>query len=156
MMTPDFSAYAVGVDVHLDCPVAPKEICSAIEDLLGHIARECDRAGATLIGHIKSVVETDGQGFLGVSVIDPTGEATFRGELQEGITQMDIIINVLLYGLTKDRLQGLVDPLVRKYLVFPGGEIELKGLEECHDHDHGGHHNGHECDDHECHSCDHC
>lgn len=145
MLTPDFAAYAVGIEVRLSRPITPAEIRSRVESLLTLIAQECDRAGATLIGHIKCVVETDGKGFMAVSVLDPTGKPTTRGELQEGITDIDIILNVLLYGLTRSRVQELVDPLALRYLAFPEAEIELEDLEKGH-HEHT--HDGHEDHDH--------
>jgi len=153
MITDDFSAYAVGIDIHLDRPVTAAEVRGRVEELLVAIAKACDQAGATLIGHIKAVVETEGKGFLGISVTEPTGKATTRGELQDGAKALEITVNVLLYGLTRSKVQELVDPLAMRMLDFPGSEIELEDLEE-HHHDHGrDDHDGHvhEHDEH-----DHC
>lgn len=136
MITDDFAAYALGINVRLTRPITPAEIRTRVEELLMLIAQACDRAGATLIGHVKCVVETEGKGFLGVSVTEPNGKATSRGELQEGIAAMDITVNVLLYGLSRNRIQEIVDPLALQKLTFPGAEIELEDLAE-HRHDHG-------------------
>lgn len=147
MITPDFSAYAVKVDVHFHGGVGPREIQARVEGLMSKIAIECVKAGAVLIGHIKCVVETPGKGFLAVSVTDADGKPYSRGGLEEGIKEMDVIVNVLLYGLPRQRIQELVDALAKKELSFPGAEIDVEDLEKAHDHEHE---HGHDHDhDHE-------
>lgn len=136
MITPDFAAYAVGADVHLHDGIAPAELTRRIEGLLTKIAVECAGAGADLIGHIKCIVETDGKGFLAVSVVDPSGRPQTKGHLEDGIEEMDIIINVLLYGLKRSKIQEIVDPLVRRELSVPGAHLTLEDLEKGHDHAH--------------------
>jgi hypothetical protein len=151
MITPDFAAYAVGADVHFHAAVPAAELTTRVERLLREIALECVRAGADLIGHIKCIVETDGKGFLAVSVVDASGAPHTRGQLQEGIGEMDVIVNVLLYGLKRSRIQEIVDPLVRRELSVPGGHLHLEDLEKhehahCdgdHEHDHGQDHDHH-------------
>ena len=151
MITPDFAAYAVGADVHLHDSAPPAELARRIEGLLTKIALECVKAGADLIGHIKCIVETDGKGFLAISVVDASGAPHTRGKLEEGIEEMDVIINVLLYGLKRSRIQEIVDPLVRQELSIPGAHLTLEDLEK-HEHAHGDHDHDHEHG----HEHDHC
>jgi hypothetical protein len=145
MITPDFAAYAVGADVHLHDGTTSEELTKRIESLLTKIALECVNAGADLIGHIKCIVETDGKGFLAVSVVDASGQPHARGKLEEGIEEMDVIVNVLLYGLKRSKIQEIVDPLVRQELSVPGSHLVLEDLEK-HVHEHGddGHDHDHE------------
>jgi hypothetical protein len=153
MITPDFAAYAVGADVHLHDGASSAELTRRIESLLTKIALECVNAGADLIGHIKCIVETDGKGFLAVSVVDASGAPHTRGHLEEGIGEMDVIVNVLLYGLKRSRIQEIVDPLVRQELSLPGGHLTMEDLEKEHHHEHGDDHDhDHEHD----HKHDHC
>ncbi len=156
MITPDFAAYAVGADVHLHNGTSSAEMTRRIEGLLTKIALECMNEGADLIGHIKCIVETGGKGFLAVSVVDASGQPHTRGELQEGIKEMDVIINVLLYGLKRSKIQEIVDPLVRQELSVPGGHLTLEDLEK-HEHAHGddGHGHAHEHDHEHEHHHDH-
>jgi hypothetical protein len=142
MITPDFSAYAVKVDIHLHKKVPPSEIKSKVEGLMTKITLKCLEAGADLIGHIKCIVETEGKGFLAVSVTTHDGKPMSRGELDQGIEEMDIIINVLLYGLSRKKIQDIVDPLALKELAFPGSHAHVEDLEKAqhdviHIHDHG-------------------
>lgn len=156
MITPDFAAYAVGADLHLHEPVPSEELVRRVERLLTKIAIECVRAGADLIGHIKCIVETDGKGFLAVSVIDASGAPHTKGKLEDGIEEMEVIINVLLYGLKRSRIQEIVDPILMKELAMPGAHLSLEDLEK-HEHEHcEGDHEHEHCDhDHEHEHCDH-
>jgi hypothetical protein len=146
MITPDFSAYAAKIDVHFHKPVAPSDIQARVEELMTRITLSCLEAGADLIGHIKCIVETDGKGFLIVSVTTHDGKPMSKGHLEQGIERMDIIINVLLYGLSRKKIQDIVDPLALKGLKFPGAHLTVEDLEKPHQpgmihiHDHDGEH----------------
>jgi hypothetical protein len=148
MITSDFSAYAVKIDVHLHDPVPSDEIRNRVEGLMTRIALDCLTAGADLIGHIKCIVETSGKGFLAVSVTTHDGKPHSKGRLDEGIKEMDIIVNVLLYGLSRKGIQDLVDPLALKEMAFPGATVEVEDLEKAHEHDHE-HECAHDHDEHE-------
>jgi ABC-type Zn2+ transport system substrate-binding protein/surface adhesin len=72
-----------------------------------------------------------------------------RGQLDEGIKEMDIIINVLLYGLTRKKIQEIVDPLALSEMAFPGAHAHVEDLEKAHDHDHDhDHEHDHDHDHH--------
>jgi hypothetical protein len=133
MITPDFSAYALKVEMRLDPPVGGRELGAKVEELLSKIARACGDAGAILIGHIKGVVDTPDKGFRATSVLEPQGRPASRGELQDGIAQADLVINVLLYGLTKGQVREIVDPLAEKEMSLPGARVKLVNIEEKHD-----------------------
>ncbi|MBI0583244.1 MAG: hypothetical protein ISF22_03350 [Methanomassiliicoccus sp.] len=151
MITPDFAAYAIGIDVHFHRAVSVADLTGKVEGLLSRIASECVTAGAYLIGHIKCVVETDDKGYLAVSVVDAARPPQKRGGLEEGFGEADIIVNVLLYGLSRSRIQEIVDPLVHEMLSFPGAHLHIEDLEKehqhedhgDHDHEHGHHHDHH-------------
>jgi hypothetical protein len=152
MITPDFAAYAVKVDVHFHRPVGSADIQTRVEDLMSKIALGCLKAGADLIGHIKCIVETEGRGFFAVSVTTHDGKAMSKGHLEEGIDEMDIIVNVLLYGLSRKAIQEIVDPLALTEMAFPGAHVDVEDLEKAHEHQHGHDHEHHH--DHE-HGHDH-
>jgi len=137
MITPEFAAYAVVADVHMHNATPSPELDRRIEGMLTKIAQGCVEEGAELIGHIKCMVETEGRGFLAVSVVDASGQPRTRGRLEDGIEDMRVIVNVLLYGLRRSKVQGIVDPLLRQELAFPGGSLTMTelGTQE-HDHDH--------------------
>jgi hypothetical protein len=145
VITSDFSAYAVKIDVHLHESVPAGTLQSCIESLLSTIAKECMAAGATLIGHIKCLANTADHGFLAVSVVDERAEPRSRGGLDDGIEEIEIVLNVLLYGLSRDKVEDIVERTSQVGLAIPGAHIHLKELDE--DHHEGG--QDHEHHDHE-------
>jgi hypothetical protein len=139
MITSDFSAYAVKVDAHYRRPIRGKDLRAAVEDLMSKITLGCVNEGAGLIGHIKCIVETPGKGYLVVSITDSNGKPHSRGELLDDIDKMELIINVLLYGLDRKRIQGIVDSLALRELKVDGVKLEVEDLEkhaDNHEHKH--------------------
>lgn len=130
MITSDFVAYALRVSVVSASPVSPELVRDRLVALMNAIASECDKAGSTLIGHIKCVLDAGDKGFLAVSTTDASGHATVRGELKEGVNELNVIINVLLYGLARIRVQGIVDPLAREFMAFDGAQVHLEDLDK--------------------------
>ena len=120
MITSDFVAYALGVSVNSPSPLAPQLVRDRLVALMNTIASECDKAGSTLIGHIKCVLDAGDAGFVSVSTVDASGHASVRGELKESVNELNIIINVLLYGLARSKVQEVVDPLVWEHMSFDG------------------------------------
>jgi hypothetical protein len=135
MITSDFVAYALRVGVKVPAPLPPSLVKERLVELMKSIAAECDKAGSTLIGHIKCMLDAGEKGFLAVSTIDASGHATVRGELRGGIDELNVIVNALLYGLDRCKVQEIVDSLARKHLSFEGGEMELEDLDEAHSHE---------------------
>jgi hypothetical protein len=146
MITSDFSAYAVKMEVHLQESVLSAMLHSRIESLLSTIAKECMAAGATLIGHIKCLASTADHGFLAVSVVDERGAPRSRGGLEDGIEEIEIVLNVLLYGLSRDMVEEIVKRTTQQELDIPGAHIHLTELDG--DHQGGGHHHEHHAHDH--------
>lgn len=142
MITSDFSAYAVKIEVHLHEAVLSTRLQSRIESLLSSIARECMAAGATLIGHIKCLASTAGHGFLAVSVVEEKTPPRSRGGLDEGIDELSIVVNVLLYGLSRAQVEEIVERRTRYELDIPGAHIHLNDLDD-HHHDAGHDHKHH-------------
>lgn len=133
MITSDFVAYSLRASVTSTSPAAPDLVRDRLVALMNAIALECDKAGATLIGHIKCVLDAGNKGFLAVSTTDASGRATVRGEMKEGVNELNVIINVLLYGLARIKVQEIVDPLVREHMTFDGAKVHLEDLDKTHE-----------------------
>lgn len=146
MITSDFSAYAVKIDIHLHESVLSATLHSRIESLLSAIAKECMAAGATLIGHIKCLATTADHGFLAASVVDERVAPRSRGGLEDGIEEIAIVLNALLYGLSRDKVEQIVKRTAQQELDIPGAHIHLTDLDG--DNHHGGHHHEHHAHDH--------
>lgn len=161
MYTPDFSAYAGRIHIVLRRPRGGAEISRSIEKLMSGIAVRCGEAGATLIGHIKSIAETEGGGYLACSATDSSGLVKCRGSLKDGTGDFSLVVNVLLYGLERERIEEIVEDEADGVFGGPDSEVKLEDLEVEHDHDHEHghdheHEHGHEDDhDRDCEEDDH-
>ncbi len=144
MITPDFTAYAVRIELHLHDAVPSPELQARLESLLAAIARECMANGATLIGHIKCLATATDKGYLAVSVVDTSTAPRSRGHLEDGVLELEVVLNVLLYGLSREKVERIVEKLSRSELRMPGAYVHLVELDEHehgegHDHSHHGH-----------------
>lgn len=70
--------------------------------------RRAAGAGAPVIGHVKGFASTSGDGFLHVSVVSPDRPASVEGHLPEGLQELNLTLNVLVYGLPLETVGALV------------------------------------------------
>jgi len=135
MMAEDFTAYAVIAHIGFDRPLSPQTIQQNVGELMSRIALDCVGEGARLIGHIKCLAETLEGGAIICSVTTEDGRATSSGRVPSSSDLLDVILNVLVYGLSDDRIEEIVERDIP--LVFPRATFELEGFH--HDHEHEGH-----------------
>jgi hypothetical protein len=133
MITEDFAAYAARLRLEFPAPIAPEQMQGMLESFMSGVAMDCLEAGTRLIGHIKSVVES-GDTLIACSVTDHDAKVRCRGRFETPQFRIDLIINVLQYGLGKKELVRIVAECGRR--SFPGNislsiedlEIEQKDL----------------------------
>jgi hypothetical protein len=107
MITEDFAAYAARLRVGFPAPVSPDAMQGMLESFMSGVAIDCLEAGTRLIGHIKSVVES-GDELIACSVTDHDARVRCRGRFETPQVSLDLIVNVLQYGLTKKELVRIV------------------------------------------------
>lgn len=107
MITEDFAAYAARLRLEFPAPVAPERMQELLESFMSGVAMDCLEAGTRLIGHIKSVVESEGA-LIACSVTDHDAKVRCRGRFEDPRMNIDLIINVLQYGLAKKELVRIV------------------------------------------------
>ncbi|MCG7844105.1 MAG: hypothetical protein MIO90_01585 [Methanomassiliicoccales archaeon] len=107
MITEDFDAYAARLRLKFPAPVAPEQMQGMMESFMSGVAMDCLEAGTRLIGHIKSVVES-GDALIICSVTDHDAKVRCRGRFESSQMKVDLIINVLQYGLAKRDLVRIV------------------------------------------------
>jgi hypothetical protein len=144
MITDDFVAYAGKVHAHFDRAKEPDEIRSLVSSTISMVAKECMKDGAHLIGHIKCIAEVDSGKYIACSVVSAENDAMCRGELDGSSKNLNLILNVLIYGLDKPKVEAIVVRSAKS--VFHGKSthvnfenLEFEGHEHCedgHEHDH--------------------
>lgn len=135
MITDDFVAYAGKVHAHFDRAKGPDELKSLVSNTISKVAKECMSDGARLIGHIKCIAEVDSGKYIACSVVSAENEAMCRGELDGSSKNLNLILNVLIYGLDKPKVEEIVVRCARSVFNGKGMHIDFEDLEfEGHDH----------------------
>lgn len=134
MLTSDFVAYAGKVHASFAAPKEPNEIRSLVSSTISTIAKKCMSEGASLIGHIKCIAEVDSGKYIACSVVSAESEALCRGDLDAPSSGLEIILNVLLYGLDKRKVEDIVVRSAREVFTGKVTKLELEDLEHEHDH----------------------
>lgn len=107
MITEDFAAYAARLRIGFPTDVPAEELQGMLEAFMSGVAMDCLEAGTRLIGHIKCLVE-DGEEIIACSVTDHDARVRCRGRFEKSRSQLDVIVNVLQYGLKKKELVRIV------------------------------------------------
>jgi len=107
MITEDFAAYAARLRITFPSALPADELQGMLESFMSGLAMDCLEAGTRLIGHIKSLVE-GGEEIIACSVTDHDGRVRCRGKFISSRSDVDLIINVLQYGLMKKDLVRIV------------------------------------------------
>ncbi|OPY31085.1 MAG: hypothetical protein A4E32_02069 [Methanomassiliicoccales archaeon PtaU1.Bin124] len=108
MMAEDFSAYAAKVHVEFVSIHDEKGVQSMVEALMSRIALDCVDQGTRLIGHVKCIAEIEKEKYLACSVVGHDGKARCSGGLGRSTDRLEMVINVLQYGLTTMTLEKIV------------------------------------------------
>jgi hypothetical protein len=155
MITDDFTAYAGKVHIVFDKKHKAEDLKALVSQTISGIAVSCVDAGTRLIGHIKCIAEVESGKYVACSVVKHDGEAMCRGELSDGSKSLTLVINVLIYGLDKEKVEEIVMKIAKDQATRHGGHLEVEDLEyhdhshQCeavHEHEHD--HEGHEHQDH--------
>jgi hypothetical protein len=133
-MSVTFAPYAARVRCEAATPIEDKAAQALVADLLEEVSRQCQQAGARLIGHIKCLAEFAG-GYLRGNLTDFGRPADMAGEVPTPVQQMDILLHVLVYGLAEESVEECVRAALRKLEQAGGARWEHIWLKhENHSH----------------------
>ena len=107
MITEDFAAYAARLRIGFPSAIPANEVQGMLESFMSGLAMDCLEAGTRLIGHIKCMVES-GDEIIACSVTDHDARVRCRGRFETSRKEVDIIVNVLQYGLKKKDMVRIV------------------------------------------------
>jgi hypothetical protein len=145
MISDDFTAYAGKIHASFDRAQKADDLKGMVSTTISQIAKGCVEAGTRLIGHIKCIAEVESGKYIACSVVSHDAEAACRGELADGSYRLDLVINVLIYGLDKEKVEGIVNATAHRVFEGHGARLEIEDLEfkdpshQCedeHDHEH--------------------
>jgi sugar diacid utilization regulator len=108
MMAEDFSAHAAKLHITFATAQTPEDMTDMVSKLMTRITLDCVEAGTRLIGHVKCIAENEPENHLACSVTTHDGKVRCSGALERGSTHLDIVVNILQYGLEKRTLESIV------------------------------------------------
>jgi len=130
MITEDFAAYAARLRIGFPSAIPANEVQVMLESFMSGLAMDCLEAGTRLIGHIKCMVES-GDEIIACSVTDHDARVRCRGRFETPRKEVDIIVNVLQYGLKKkDMVRIVAECGKRSFVSSVSMSIEDLEIEE--------------------------
>ncbi len=143
MITDDLSAHARRIEVRFGEQMDGSEVEEAVIEFMSGVSRRCVEEGATLIGHIKSITEAAGQeGYFSCSVTNNDGRVNSNGALRDGIISLDMVLNVIIYGLEEAKIEEIIDVELKRSFYWEEIETCSESLDIEEDHVHEGHEHG--------------
>jgi hypothetical protein len=120
--------------------------CALVASLLEDVARSCDLAGASLIGHLKAHARTS-VGSFHCNLTSMRSGARCAGPLAEhpaATDSIDLDLAVLVYGLPRHVVAGLVEEAAERlrdagltdWALLPTDARSGHPLDHDHTHDH--------------------
>jgi hypothetical protein len=115
---------------------------SILGDYLQRIAQGCAASGKCVIGHIKAIATLPDRNYLRISVVAPNIPASIEGKLPPHCTNLELTLNVLVYGLERSVIEKITLEMAGEIARQRKGEVHQKNLPHASDHlFHSNHHN---------------
>ena len=107
-----------------------------LAEYLQALAQRCAASGPAVIGHIKALALFAEGGYLRVSVVAPKIPASVEGKAPSGCTELELTLNVLVYGLERSAIERITRETATETAERWNGEISLKNLGQAGQHVH--------------------
>jgi hypothetical protein len=117
--------YAADIRFSANNELPEKRWRSNLASFLESIARRCQASGPSVIGHIKALALFDDHRYLRASVVSPCHPADLEGNPPGEFRQMEITLNVLVYGLERSAIESLVADVISEIGQSFEGSIAL-------------------------------
>jgi hypothetical protein len=102
-------------------------------ELMITVAQSCIDSGAKDIGHIKAFIEHD-NGFLHANTVGDPADVTVEGRDGEPINHFKLVVNSVIYGLSKEAVKDTTERSLKNVLAkfgmkkkpYPKQQPEMK------------------------------
>ena len=102
------TVYAHEVELTFEVPFPASELQDTIDAFLSELTRSLKGDGCKLIGHIKGLLEVEGNDHLSFSITSFEEKARYKGELTHEIARAKLTINVIVYGVEQRSVERAV------------------------------------------------
>ena len=111
------TVYAQEVNLTLEVPLSASELQGKIDAFLSELTRSLRSDGCKLIGHIKGLLEVEGNDHLSFSITSFEEKARYKGELTHEIARAKLTINVIVYGVEQRSVERAVREGLERHFV---------------------------------------
>ena len=99
--------FAATATLQFGAPTAQAAVEAAVTAFLARLGSALAAAGCVLVGHVKGVLTCDGDE-LEFSLTRLDGDPRFGGALPGTVRDVELTLNVIVFGVDADALPGLV------------------------------------------------
>jgi hypothetical protein len=105
------------VNLTLKVPLSASELLGRIDAFMSGLTCSLQADGCKLIGHIKGLLEVEGNGHLFFSITSFEDKVRYRGELTHEIARAKLTINVIVYGVEQRSVERAVREGLERHVV---------------------------------------
>ncbi len=118
------NSYGLSCSVTGKKAIAAEDLRKFAAELMITVAQSCIDSGAKDIGHIKAFIEHD-NGFLHANTVGDPADVTVEGRDGEPINHFKLVINSVIYGLSKDAVKDTTERSLKNVLAKYGMKKSL-------------------------------
>lgn len=101
-------------------PLSAAELHGRIDAFMSALTRSLQEDGCKLIGHIKGLLEVEGNEHLFFSVTSFEEKASYKGELYQEISKAKLTINVIVYGVEQATVGRAIREELERHVMTEG------------------------------------
>jgi len=99
-------------------PLLADALYGRIDAFLSALASSLHDDGCRLIGHIKGLLEVEGNEHLFFSVTSFEEKASYKGELPHEISKAKLTVNVIVYGVEQESVEKVVREGLERHIII--------------------------------------
>jgi len=111
------TVYAQEVSLKFKVPLSTSELLGRIDAFMSELTCSLQGDGCKLIGHIKGLLEVEGNAHLFFSITSFEEKARYKGELTHEIASAKLTINVIVYGVEQRSVERAVREGLERHLM---------------------------------------
>ena len=111
------TVYAREVNLTFKAPVSASELQGRIAAFVSELTCSLQGDGCKLIGHIKGLLEVEGNGHLFFSLTSFEEKARYKGELTHEIAGAKLTINAIVYGVEQESVERAIQEGLRRHFI---------------------------------------
>ena len=114
------SVCAQEVSLAFKIPLLTDELYGRIDAFMSALTSSLQNDGCKLIGHIKGLLEVEGNEHLFFSVTSFGEKVSYKGELPYEISKAKLTINVIVYGVEQENVEKAIREGLERHIMSEG------------------------------------